>query len=436
MSSKPQKIGLITATSFVIGNMIGAGIFVIPAILAPYGSISFLGWIFTAAGALILAKIFGNFSKILVNKSGGPYAYSRAGFGDFIGFLVAWGYWISIWVSNAALAITIVGALSFFFPVLDSDPIYSVLTGLSFIWFFTWINTRGIKESGKVQVITTVLKLLPLVFVIIAGIFLFDINNFPAYNLTSESDFATFPVVATITLYAFLGIESASIPAGNVKNPEKTVPKATLMGTIIVTFVYIMSTFILFGILPMDVLANSPSPFADAAILIGGEIGGYFVAGGIAMAAIGCLNGWILFTGQIPMAASQDQLFPKIFRKENKKGAPALGLIIGSCLTTIVMLMNLSEGLIDQFKVMAEIVVFSNLIPYLFVAGAYVIVLIERKMHLDSWVKTLLLGMLGMAFALWAIYGAGERSVFYGLLLLLCGVPMYAVMQWNKRKKE
>ena len=240
MSSKPQKIGLITSTSYVVGGMIGAGIFLLPATLASYGSISFLGWIFTAIGALILAKIFGNFSKIIVNKSGGPYAYSRAGFGDFIGFLVAWGYWISIWVSNAALAITIVGALSFFFPILDNDPIIRVLTGLSFIWLFIWINTRGIKESGKVQVITTVLKLLPLAFVIIAGLFLFDINNFPSFNLTTESNFAIFPVVAAATLYAFLGLESASIPAANIENPEKTIPKATLLGTIIVASVYIL----------------------------------------------------------------------------------------------------------------------------------------------------------------------------------------------------
>ena len=185
MSSKPQKIGLITSTSYVVGSMIGAGIFLLPALLAPYGSISFLGWIFSAIGALILARIFGNFSKIIVNKSGGPYAYSKAGFGDFIGFLVAWGYWISIWVSNAAFAITIVGALSFFFPILDISPIYRVFLALSIIWIFTWINTRGIKESGKVQVVTTALKLLPLFFVIIAGLFLFDINNFPLSRLAT-----------------------------------------------------------------------------------------------------------------------------------------------------------------------------------------------------------------------------------------------------------
>ena len=435
MNSKPQKIGLITSTSYVVGGMIGAGIFLLPATLASYGSISFLGWIFTALGALILAKIFGNFSKIIVNKSGGPYTYSRAGFGDFIGFLVAWGYWISIWVSNAALAITLVGALSFFFPILDNDPIIRVLTGLSFIWLFIWINTRGIKESGKVQVITTILKLLPLAFVIIAGLFLFDINNFPSFNLTDKSNFAIFPVVAVATLYAFLGLESASIPAANIENPEKTIPKATLLGTIIVTLVYILSTFVLFGILPMDVLAESPSPFADAAILIGGDFGGYFVAGGIAISAIGCLNGWILFSGQIPMAASKDRLFPKIFGKENKNGAPAKGLIIGGLLTSFIMLMNLSDGLVKQFEFIAGIVVFSNLIPYLFVAAAYILVLIERKIHINSWVKTIVLGMLGIAYSLWAIYGSGNDTVFYGFLLLLCGVPMYAIMKWNRRKE-
>lgn len=434
MSSKPQKIGLITSTSYVVGSMIGAGIFLLPALLAPYGSISFLGWIFSAIGALILARIFGNFSKIIVNKSGGPYAYSKAGFGDFIGFLVAWGYWISIWVSNAAFAITIVGALSFFFPILDISPIYRVFLALSIIWIFTWINTRGIKESGKVQVVTTALKLLPLFFVIIAGLFLFDINNFPSFNLTNESNFAIFPVVAAATLYAFLGLETASIPAANVKNPEKTIPRATLIGTIIVALVYILSTFVLYGVLPMDVLATSPSPFADAAILIGGEFGGYFVAAGIAISALGCMNGWIQFSGQVPMAASQDNLFPKIFKKLNKKDSPAMGIVIGSLLTSAILLMNLSDGLVEQFQFIANIVVFSNLIPYLFVAAAYILVIIEKKIHINSWFKTITLGMLGIAYSLWAIYGSGNNTVFYGFLLLMCGVPMYAIMKWNQRK--
>jgi APA family basic amino acid/polyamine antiporter len=433
MKSESQKIGLITTTSLVVGNMIGVGIFVLPAALASYGSISLLGWVFTAIGALILAKIFSNFSKIIVNKSGGPYAYAKEGFGDFIGFLVAWGYWISIWVSNGAIAIAIVGALSFFFPVLKSNSVYQVSIGLSLIWLFTYINSRGVKASGRVQLVTTILKILPLIFVVLIGLFFFKIDNFPAFNLTGNSDFATFPVVATLTLYAFVGIECATVPAENVENPEKTVPKATMIGAIFTTVIYILSTIVLFGILPMETLQNSAAPFAEAAKLIAGEPGGYFVAIGVIISGIGVLNGWILIMSQVPMAAAKDTLFPKIFKKENKKGAPIIGLIIGSLLSSIVMLMNFSEGLVDQFKFIVEISVFSNLIPYLFVAAAYVLVIIDKKLHANNWVKTMLLAGFGIAFSLWAIYGSGRDTVFYGFLLLMSGIPFYLLMRWNKR---
>lgn len=435
MKSKPQKIGLITTTSLVVGNMIGAGIFVLPAALAKYGSISLLGWIFTAIGALILAKIFSNFSKIIVSKSGGPYTYSRAGFGDFIAFLVAWGYWISCWVGNAAIAVAIISALSFFFPALETNPIYAIILGLSFIWILTWINSRGVKESGRIQVITTVLKLLPLVLVTAVGAFFFSFDNFPAFNLTDGSDFATFPVVAVITLYAFLGLESATIPAENVENPEVTVPRATMLGTIITTVVYILGTVVLFGILPVDILKESPTPFADAGTIIGGEAAGYFVAAGAAIAAIGALNGWILITSQIPMATAKDNLFPKIFKKENKNGVPIFGLIIGSVLTSIVMLMNFTNGLVDQFEFIVLLATLTSLVPYLFVAAAYVLVIIDKKLHANNYIKTFILGGLGFAYSLWALYGSGQDTVFYGFFLLLMGIPFYILMQWNKRKR-
>ena len=436
MAEKKQKIGLLTTTSLVVGGVIGAGIFLLPSTLAGYGSISILGWLFTATGALILAKIFSNFSKIIVNKSGGPYTYSKAGFGDFIGFLVAWGYWISCWISNAGLALAIVGALSVFFPTLNTDPILKVGVGLGMIWFFTWVNSRGIKATGKVQVVTTVLKLLPLVFVILVGIFFFDTANFPPFNLTVESDFATIPVVAALTLYAFLGIESATIPAENVENPEKTIPRATMLGTIIVVLVYILSTIVLFGILPVDVLAKSPAPFAEAGEIIGGKYAGYFVAAGAAISAIGCLNGWILMTAQLPMAVAKDNMFPKIFTRENKKGAPIFGIVIGSLLTTAVLLLNVSEGLVEQFTFIVNLTVLACLVPYLFVSASYIIVIIEKRIHIHSFLKTFVLGSLGFAYSLWAIFGSGSETVFYGFLLLLAGIPFYVLMQWNKQKNK
>lgn len=436
MTSKPKKIGLLTATSLVVGNMIGVGIFVLPAVLSNYGSISLLGWMFTATGALILAKIFSNFSKIIVSKSGGPYVYSKAGFGDFIGFLVAWGYWIACWISNGAVAIAIIGAASFFMPELTTNPVLSASLGLALIWIFTWVNTKGIKESGKVQLVTTVIKILPILFIIIFGLFFFKLDNFPAFNLTGESNFTTLSAVATLTLYAFLGIECATIPAENIENPEKIIPRATMLGTMITTALYILGTIVLFGILPLDILQNSPAPFAEAAKIMGGEYGGYFVAIGIIISGVGVLNGWILITGQISMATAKDDLFPDFFKKENKKGAPINGFIVGGVLSSLVMLMNYSKGLVDQFEFIVQLTVIAALLPYLFTSASYALVIIEKQLHFKSWIKTFVLSVLGFSYALWAIYGSGSDTVYYGFLMLLIGVPVYIYMKWIKSKSD
>ena len=436
MKTKSQKIGLLTTTSLVVGNMIGVGIFVLPAVLSSYGSISLLGWIFTATGALILAKIFSNFSRIIVSKSGGPYMYSKAGFGDFIGFLVAWGYWIACWVGNGAIAIAIIGAASFFIPELATNSILSVSLGLALIWIFTWINARGIKDSGKIQLVTTIFKILPLLFVIIVGLFFFEFDNFPAFNLTGESNFSAISAVATLTLYAFLGIECATIPAGNIENPDKTIPRATMLGTIIVTILYILGTVVLFGVLPLDILQNSPAPFAEAAKIIGGNYGGYFVAVGVLISGIGVLNGWILITGQISMATAKDDLFPDFFKKENKNGAPVNGFIIGGVLSSVVMLMNYTEGLVEQFEFIVQLTVLVILMPYLFTAASYALIVIEKKLHTKSWIKTFILSALGFAYSLWAIYGSGYETVFYGFLLMLIGIPVYIYMKWIKNKQN
>ena len=380
MKKQNQKIGLLAAISLIVGNMIGAGIFVLPASLAKFGGISILGWIFTAIGALILAKIFSNFSKLISSKSGGQYLYSKVVFGDFIGFLVAWGYWISCWINNAAIAVAIVSALSFFFPVLINSPLYATLTGLSFIWLFTWTSSHGVKFSGNIQIITTVAKLLPLLFIIISGIFIFDYNLFPEFNNTEQSDFEIFPIVCIMTLYAFLGIESATIPASSIKNPNITIPRATMIGTVISTLIYIFGTIILFGILPMEKLIDSPAPFAEAGNIVAGKYGGYFISAGAAISAIGALNGWILITSYMPISMANDNLFPKVFKNTNSKGSPIVSLIFGSILTSFVMTMNFSEGLVSRFEFLILLTTLSTLVPYLFVSAAYILFHFEKKL--------------------------------------------------------
>jgi len=223
------KIGLLTSISLVAGNMIGSGIFLLPASLALYGGISMLGWLFSGMGALLLALVFGRLSRILP-KVGGPYAYTREGYGDFAGFLVAWGYWVSLWTANGAIAVTFTSYLSVFFPILARSQVAVVVTSLTAIWLLTWVNSRGTVTSGKVQFIFTILKLVPLILIGFVGIFLIDFNHFTPFNLSTESDFSAITATATLTLWALLGMESATIPADDVKDPSSTIPKATILG--------------------------------------------------------------------------------------------------------------------------------------------------------------------------------------------------------------
>ena len=429
MTKQNQKIGLLAATSLVVGNIIGAGIFVLPASLGKFGSISIVGWLFTATGALILAKIFSNFSKKLKGKSGGPYIYSKVVFGDFIGFLVAWGYWISCWVNNAAIAVAIVSALSFFFPELVTNPFYATITGLSFIWFFTFTSSRGIKSSGNIQILTTIAKLIPLVLIILFGFFIFDLEIFPEFNLTDQNDFEILPVVAVMTLYAFLGLECASIPAENIKNPEKNIPKATMAGTLISTLIYILSTIVLFGIIPAENLINSPAPFAEAGEIIGGKYFGFLISAGAAISAIGALNGWILITSYMPMTMANDRLFPKVFAKKNKKGFPYLSLLLGSILTSFVMTMNYTDGLVDRFEFLILLTTLSTLIPYFFVSVSYILFHVEKRLFKINSFRSVILGLFGSLYSLWAIFGSGIDSIFYGTILLIVGIPIYLILK-------
>ncbi|MEB8327914.1 amino acid permease [Flavobacteriaceae bacterium KMM 6897] len=431
-----KKIGLWTSTSLVIGNMIGAGVFLMPAALASFGGISTIGWLFSAFGALLLARVFSKLSVLVANKSGGPYAFTKAAFGDFAGFLVAWGYWISVWTSNAAIAIAFVSALSVFFPILDENPIVAVLVGLSAIWGLTALNSRGVRASGKMQLITTILKLSPLFIVILCGFFFFNPENFYPFNISGKSNFSAIAITATMTLYAFLGIESATVPSGNVKDPKKTIPRATMIGTSITTVVYLLGTVVVMGMIPANILAESPAPFADAMEIMSGEWGRDLVGAGAVIAAFGALNGWILIQGQVAMATAKDDLFPRIFKRENKHGAPVLGMVIGSFLTSVVMLLNFSDGLVEQFKFIVLLATLCCLIPYLFSTAAYVLLVLQEKLAFKNTVGVIALGGMAFLFSLWAIFGAGEPAVFYGFILLMAGIPFYVLMKVRSKKKD
>lgn len=433
---KAKQLGLWTSTSLVVGNMIGAGVFMMPATLSSFGGISLMGWVFSAIGAFFIAKVFAHLSKMLPAADGGPYAYSQKGLGDFAGFLVAWGYLVSVWCTNAAITVSFISALSTFIPALASNSLLAITTGLATIWFLSWINSLGILTSGMLQLVTTILKIIPIVTIGLVGLFYIHWSNFLPFNASGTSSIAAITATTTLTFFAFLGIECATIPSGSVTNSGSTVAKATTIGTLIATTVYILSTVSIMGMIPAAQLKHSVTPFADAAVLIWGQTAKYWVSAGVAISAFGALNGYILIQGQLPFAIAKDSLFPPIFAIKNNKGAPVYGIVISSVFVSVFMAMNYTKGLVEQFQFLILLTTSTILIPYVYCTASYLLLRL-RVSHIS---KTAILGAVILAsltflFCIWIMLGLGQETVFWGFVLTMSSVPIYVFAVWKRDQK-
>jgi len=429
MQTKKNKLGLCALTALVAGNMIGSGIFMLPSDLARLGSISLFSWVATTFGAFCLALVFSKMS-LLIPKSGGPYAYVQAGFGDFIGFQTAYYYWIAIWVGNCGIIVALIGYLRVFFPELANAGL-GTMVGLAIVWVITAINLAGVHTAGKVQLITTILKLIPILLIAIFGWWYIHPEYFTeSFNVTGKSDFSAFSHGATLTLWAFLGVESATIPAASVDNPTRNIPLATLLGTAIAAIAYIASSAAIMGMLPASVLAEAVSPFAAAAKIIFGQWGEWIIAAGACISCIGVLNGWILVQGQIPMAAADDNLFPKIFAKRNKHDVPMWGLIITSFFISLFLWLSRSSDLVNQFQLIILIAATTTLVAYLYTAIAEIILL--PKKHNKN-IFNVIIALLAAIYSFWALFSSGMDIVFYVTMLIFTGIPVYI---WVHRVKN
>lgn len=424
------------ATALVIGNMIGSGVFLLPASLAAYGGISIVAWLFTAAGAFLLALVFARLGRAYP-RTGGPYAYSRKAFGDFVGFQTAWGYWIAAWVGNAAIAVAFVGYVGHFFDVFSNTTTGAKLAQVALaagaIWLLTLVNVRGVRQGGLVQAGTTVLKLVPLAAVALLGLFWMDGGNFSPFNASGDSSYGAITAAATLTLWAFIGLESATVPAEDVEDASRTIPRSTMIGTVITAGIYILGTVAVMGVIPMDQLAGSTAPFADAATEMWGGWAGDLVAIGAIISAFGCLNGWILLQGQVPFAAARDRLFPRQFARLNRHGAPAVGLVVSSVLLTGLMLTNYNSGLVDRFSDMILLATLVTLVPYAYAAGAQLMLLATDRAAFSGkrFATDVVVALLAFAYATWTIVGSGYKTIAWGFVLLMAGIPVYVWMKWR-----
>jgi arginine:agmatine antiporter len=432
MATTPNTVkglGLAACTAVVVGNMVGSGFYLSPSALAPYGLLAILAWVVMGAGAICLGLTFARLAAI-APATGGPYAYSRMGFGDFVGFLVAWGYWISIWASLPAIAVAFTGSLFKIVPVLGGRPVAVAVT-LAAMWLVVFTNLRGVKEAGLFAEITTYAKLVPFAAISIIGLVYVSPENLSQFNPSGQTLLASSAALAPLTMFAFLGLESATVPAGDVIRPERTIPRSTILGVLIAALLYVLGTTAVMGVVPREQLVKSVAPFADAAQIMWGTWAASAVGVAVMISSLGALNGWTLLMGQVPMAAAQDRLFPQLFGKVSPRGVPAMGIVCSATLATALVLIQAAagSGFAAFYSLVVNLATMTAVVPYAFCSLAVGLIAVKGR---EGGPKPRIgaIEIVAFIFSIFTLYGCGPDAVLYGFVLLMLGMPVYV---WQRR---
>ena len=417
-ASRASPLGLWTAGALVVGNMIGSGLFLLPAALAPFGAAALLGWGLSAAGAMSLAIVFA-WLALRHPVRGGPYAYARLAFGDGMGFVVAWSYWISIWVGNAAIAVAFAGYLGRLVPTLTASPAAAVVTAMVAVWLCTLTNIAGVRAAGRVQLVTTMLKLLPLAAVAFIGAWHIEAATLVPFDRAGVGLGQAAAVTAALTLWAFLGLESATVPAEDVRDAARIVPRATLLGTALAGTATVLACMTVVLLLPADA-PPSAAPFADVAADLWGPAAGTAFGVAAAIACYGALNGWVLLQGQVPLAAARDGLFPSLFAWPGGGRAPVAGLLVSSTLVTGLVLANYQQGLVGLFTFALLLSTAATLLPFVLCAAAYL-----RLEGGRAPLHRRVVAAGALMFSIAALLATGTQSLAWGSALVAAGVPLH-----------
>lgn len=430
--AKRKSLGVAACTAIVVGNMVGSGFYLSPAAVAPYGNLAILAWIVMGAGAICLGLTFAKLAN-LAPAAGGPYAYTRMAYGDFAGFLIAWGYWISIWASLPVIAVAFAGALMDLFPAFHNRLTAIVLT-LVAIWAVVLINLRGVKSAGVFAQVTTYSKLVPFGVIALIGLFYIDPSNFSEFNPSGQSLISAGAALAPLTMFAFLGLESATVPADDVEDPRRTIPLATILGISIAAVLYVLGTIVVMGVIPRETLVTSLAPFSDAAAVMWGPWAAIAVSIAVLLSSIGALNGWTLLMGQVPMAAARDGLFPPLFGRLSPQGVPAIGITVSAMFATALVLLQGagSPGFSAFYNLVVGLSTMAAVVPYAFcsLAGGLIA---ARQENGKSIPRASLVEVVAFFFAIFTLYGCGAEPVLYGTILLVLGIPVYV---WQRRQQS
>ncbi len=418
MNTSARPLGLWMLIALVVGNMIGSGVFLLPAALAPYGAASVLGWGFTLGGALLLALVYAWLAKAVRNH-GGSYGYARKAFGDGAGFVTAWSYWVSVWTANAAIAVAFAGSLGAVWPAATATPLRGAACALGALWFCTVVNLAGVREAARLQFVATLLKLLPLVVFGVIGLGWIHAGAYRPFNPSRQPLFHVTTAVAALTLWALLGLEAATVPTGVVHDPERTVPRATVIGMLIAGITTMLACTVVIGLLPIDVLRNSAAPMAEAASRLWGPMAGWGIGLVATVSCFGALNGWVLLQGQTPLAAAQDLVFPKSFAQLDRHGTPRFGLLLSSVLASALIAANYSRSLVALFTFSILLSTATCLLPYL------ISVLAWWRIDAGTTLARRVVASGALLYSAWALFGTGVESLLWGGVLVLAGLPIF-----------
>lgn len=431
MANEPEarQLGLPMTIALVVGNIIGAGVFLLPAALAPYGVNAVIGWLVTIAGALCLAFVLAEFAK---DRTGGPYAYTREAFGPPTAFIVMWSYWISIWTANAAIAIAATSYLSRLVPAIDATPAVAASLTIALVWLFTLINMQGARAAGVTQLVTTVLKLIPLLAVFLLAAWLFGSGGARQPQLMpAPVSGGAIAGAAALALWSVIGFEAATLPVGKIVNPRRTVPIATVVGTLIAGLFSLLACAGVLLLLPGAQAAVSPAPFADAVRPLLGNSAVDAIAAFAVISALGALNGWVLCSGEVPLTLAREGVFPAWFGATSRSGAPVRAQFLSSLLASLLVLTNYSKSMTGLFTFMGLISAATTLVLYLACAAAALKLRIAPRSKIVP-----ALAAVSTLYCLWAFWGVGAESMLWGAVLLATGVPVYLLMRRSVRSSR
>ena len=425
-AERRRKFGFWLATALVVGNIIGSGIFMLPAGLAPFGWNAVSAWGLTFVGALSLAWVFAELSRQLPD-AGGSYGFMRLGVGEGGAFIGAWGYLVSVWASNAGITIAGISYLTRLVPSLASTPLASPATALVAIWLLTWVNLRGLHAAGTVQFVTSVVKLLPFAAIIGLAVWRLSVHGaslLPPVHAGSFTFAGTTGAVGR-TLFAMLGLESAAVPADAVDDAARNVPRATMLGTGLSAVVSLIATCAVALMLPAGAVAASQAPVSDFIAVSWGAIAGGFVALCAVVSCFGCLNGWLLIGGELPVAMVRAGTLPTWFAKPNAHGASARSIVVGAIVTTLLTLMAYTKVGVAAYNFAILIGTATNLVLYLFCVIAVARFMRDGRVTRSAGLLTCT--VLAGVFVVWAFYGSGWESLAWGSVLIAAGWPVYVM---------